>query len=97
VSTELRSEVDWDEARRVGEAAVRAAIAGESGMMVTLERLAGPDYGSTTGLVPLERIAGIERRFPADWIDDSGHDVRTDFRTWATPLVGPLAAHETIE
>jgi hypothetical protein len=62
--------------------------------MVTLERLPGPDYRATTGLVPLERVAGMERQFPAEWIDDSGHDVQPGFRTWAAPLVGPLAVDE---
>ncbi len=97
VSTELRSDVDWIEARRVGEAAVRAAVAGESGMMVTLDRLPGLDYGCTTGLVPLERVAGTARRFPAEWIDSGGQDVRSDFRDWAAPLVGPIAADEAID
>ena len=97
VSTELRSEVDWLEARRIGEAAVRAAVAGESGMMVTLARLPGPGYECTTGLVPLERVAGTERRFPAEWIDSGGHDVRSDFRDWAAPLVGSLSIDEAID
>jgi 6-phosphofructokinase 1 len=97
VSTELRSEVDWMEARRVGEAAVRAAVAGQSGLMVTLERLPGPDYGCATGLVPLDRVAGTERRFPATWIESGGQDVRSDFRDWAAPLVGPLGADEAID
>ncbi len=97
VSTELRSEIDSREARRVGEAAVRAAVAGESGVMVTLDRLAGPDYGCTTGLVALEQVAGTERRFPAEWIDTSGHDVRPDFREWAAPLVGRLVTAEWID
>jgi 6-phosphofructokinase 1 len=91
VSTELRSEVDWDEARRVGEAAVRAAMAGESGVMVALRRGPGSAYFSSTELVPLDRVAGTERRFPAEWINESGHDVHPDFTAWAAPLVGPLA------
>jgi 6-phosphofructokinase 1 len=90
VSRDLRSDVDWQEARRCGQAAVRAAITGASGVMVTIERVPGAAYESTTGLAALERVAGIERLFPLEWIARSGHDVSPDFIRWASPLVGPL-------
>ena len=80
-----------------GEAAVRAAIDGQSGVMVTIERVPGPGYASVTGLVPLERVAGVERGFPREWIDETGHDVRPAFLAWASPLVGPLAPDAEIE
>jgi 6-phosphofructokinase 1 len=96
VSRELRSEVDWREATRCGDAAVRAAMAGQGGVMVTLERESGPVYVCRTGVVALGEIAG-ERRFPADWIDDNGHDVRSQFRAWAAPLVGSIAADEALD
>ena len=97
VSADLVSEVDRDEARRCGEAAVSAAIAGQSDVMVTLERQPGLLYACETGLTPLERVAGIERRFPAEWIDSSGHDVTADFQSWAAPLVGLLSGDVALE
>ncbi len=96
VSTALRSDVDWEEARRVGEAAARAAIAGKSGVMVTLERLDGPAYQVTTGLVPLDVAARGERQIPAAWIESDGHGVRPAFGAWAAPLVGPIAPDESL-
>jgi 6-phosphofructokinase 1 len=78
VSRELRSDVDWREATLCGEAAVRAAMAGQGGVMVTLEREPGPV-------------------FPADWIEASGHDVRPQFRAWASPLVGSIAGDEALD
>jgi 6-phosphofructokinase 1 len=96
VSRELRSDVDWREAMRCGEGAVRAALAGESGVMVALEREPGPEYACRTTLVALDEVAGRDRRFPVEWIDDNGHDVSARFRQWAEPLVGPLAADESI-
>jgi 6-phosphofructokinase 1 len=88
-STTMRSDVDWREARLCGQAAVRAALGGASGVMVTLERQGGEGYSVATGLVPLSQVAGIERRFPLDWIGD-GHSVLPAFGAWAAPLVGPL-------
>jgi hypothetical protein len=54
-------------------------------------------YESTTGLVPLARVAGTERRFPPEWIDHIGQGVRSDFRDWAAPLVGSLSIDEAID
>jgi hypothetical protein len=62
--------------------------------MVTLERESGPEYTCRMGLVPLDRVAGVDRGFPAEWIDGSGHDVRPTFAAWASPLVGPIASDE---
>jgi 6-phosphofructokinase 1 len=96
VSRDLRSDVDWHEAQHVGEAAMRAAVDGHSGVMVTLEREPGPEYACRTGVVPLDRVAGVDRRFPTEWTDESGHDVRPDFADWAAPLVGSIASDEWI-
>ena len=96
VSRELRSEIDWEEARRAGEAAVEASAAGHSGVMVTLERRAGADYAVDTGLVSLDAVAHIERTLPEAWIAANGHDVHPDFLTWLRPLVGEVRGYETL-
>ncbi len=89
-SASLRSEIDWREARLCGQAAVRAAIDGASGVMVALERRAGPGYSIKTALVPLEQVAGVERLFPVDWIGEDGHSIRPAFAAYASPLVGRI-------
>ena len=58
--------------------------------MVTMEREPAFVYSVRPGLVPLERVAGIERRFPAAWIGHGGHSILPAFSDWAAPLVGPL-------
>jgi 6-phosphofructokinase 1 len=92
-SAELRSDVDWAEAKRCGQAAVQAAIAGASDVMVTLDRQPGGPYASVTDLAPLARVAGVERRFPLEWIADSGHDVLPAALVYAAPLVGSIERH----
>ncbi len=90
VSGTLASEVDADEAYRVGQAAVRAAVAGSTGVMVTLMREQGPGYRATIGTAPLERVAGQVRRVPDEFIAPSGHDVTAAYLDYIRPLVGAL-------
>src|ERR1043166_2032951 len=51
---------DMQEAAACGEAAVRAAAAGQSGYMVKLVRTQNHPYRCTTGLQPLDDIANVE-------------------------------------
>jgi 6-phosphofructokinase 1 len=90
------SDVDWNEARRCGKAAVSAAIGGESGKMVTLLRGSGPRYEAETGLADLNRVAFFERPFPAEWRNQDGNDVLPPFREYAVPLVGTIEAHPAL-
>ncbi len=84
------SESDRLEARLCGREAVRAALTGESEKMVALLREPGPDYRVRTGLVELERVATVERRFPLEWIHPDGHDVLPQFLDYVRPLTGPI-------
>jgi 6-phosphofructokinase 1 len=72
-----------------GEAAVRAAISGESGHMVKIVRDAQPD-GSvkwSTALQPLADIANVEHFIPLDWISEDGYLPNEKFVAYAQPLI----------
>ena len=72
-----------------GEAAVKAAIAGESGVMVKIVRDAQSN-GSvkwSTGLQPLADIANVEHFIPRDWISDDGYLPNEKFVAYAQPLI----------
>jgi 6-phosphofructokinase 1 len=86
----LASEIDRQESWRCGEAAVRAAVEGHSGEMVSIERLSGSPYRSAATLVPLETVAGQERRFPLEWMAPEQNDVTPQFLEWARPLIGRI-------
>jgi 6-phosphofructokinase 1 len=90
------SQLDWDEARLAGEAAVRAAVAGESGVMITLERDPGSFYSVCCGRVPLKAVASTERAFPAEWRTADGSDVTGAFLDYAEPLLGPIERYPTL-
>jgi 6-phosphofructokinase 1 len=86
----LVSEVDRAEAFECGRAAVRAAIAGIAGKMITLERKPGPAYECTTGLADLADVAAQERLFPRAWLPEEPTDDMPAFRAWLEPLTGPI-------
>lgn len=72
-----------------GEAAIRAAMAGQSGCMVKIVREPQPD-GSvkwTTGLQPLADIANVEHFVPRDWISEDGYLPNEKFVAYAQPLI----------
>ena len=81
------SQQDVDEAVACGEAAVRAAVEGKSGFMVTIERQSDDPYEFTTGLHPLGDIALVERTIPRDWINEDGWLPNNKFIQYAAPLV----------
>ena len=82
------SNVDLDEAYRVGQKAALLAAAGQSGLMATILRDEGPIYNVRYDKVPLEEVANSERAFPAPWIAQNGIDVTDDFVRYARPLIG---------
>jgi 6-phosphofructokinase len=82
------SEVDLDEAYKVGAKALELAANGESGFMSTILRTPGPKYGVTFDKVPLPEVANSERTFPDKWITGNGTDVSDEFIAYCKPLVG---------
>ncbi len=89
VSMLAASPVDLEEAYQVGRDAVRHAVEGRDGAMVTLVRESSEPYRWTTGLAPLERVANAEREVPDEFIAPEGNDVTEAFLAYARPLIGP--------
>jgi len=83
----LISRTDRDEAVLVGQSAVRAAIDGKSGYMVTLERESAASYQCKTGLAPLLEVASGERPMPREFFNDTGFYPSEAFLDYARPLI----------
>jgi hypothetical protein len=75
------------EAAACGEAAVRAAIEGQSGFMVKIVRVQNNPYRWTTELQPLGDIANVEHVVPRDWISEDGFMPNEKFIEYARPLI----------
>ena len=82
------STVDAREAEMAGRAAVRAALEGETDVMVTLVRSEGDVYECGTGLAPLAEVANAVRKMPPEYLDPAHHTVTESFLEYARPLLG---------
>jgi 6-phosphofructokinase 1 len=88
MATAYVSTVDRAEAGLVGEAAVRALVEGDSGVMITLEREPGPGYAVSTGTAALEVVANQQKRLPDAFINAQGNGLTEAFEAYARPLLG---------
>ena len=91
------SQIDWEEARMCGHAAVQAALRSESGKMVTIVRAQQEPYASTHDLIDLAKVAYLEKPFPTEWRNAEGNDVLPAFREYILPLAGPVPAAGRLE
>ena len=81
------SPVDRQEAYAVGWTAVKAALAGKSGCMISIEATRAPVYQSGMGFVPLADVANAEKKFPLEWVE-GGNTIADAFFDYALPLMG---------
>lgn len=82
------SERDMEEAFLAGEAAVEAALAGETSKMVVFccDRENG-NYHCFTDLAPLSGVANAEKPVPRSWINTEGNGLTQEFLDYAAPLI----------
>ena len=81
------SKTDSDEAFMAGQAAVKAAVAGENDKCVILVRGDTEQYTCETALVPLSEIANGVKMLPKEWINEDGISMNFQFHRYALPLI----------
>lgn len=84
------SEIDRTEAEALGREAVRRALAGESGRMMTLTRTGGGDYEVKIQSLALEQVADVERVLDLKYIKGNHADIEEDYMEYILPLIGEL-------
>lgn len=89
------SEVDHDEAYRIGEAAGKLLAAGESGLMVTLERVNDRGLSATNPYISTVSLAEAAhadiKRLPSAYLNSDGTMISEAFRDYALPLIGKVS------
>lgn len=78
---------DIEEASQAGSHAVRFALSGETGRMVTFKRLSDSPYSLTCSTVDVTQVCNQEKTFPLSWITNNQTDISPDFLTYALPLI----------
>ncbi len=97
-SIAFQSSVDRDEAVIAGAEAVKAAMEGQTGVMIGFERLPGAEYKVKPIRIPIEQVMLTERTMPAEFINERGNDVTGAFVEWCRPLIGePLRPFVTFK
>lgn len=86
-ATHIASLTDINEAFQVGCAAVDAAEAGKTAMMITLDRNGDNPYQCGTSAHDIHDIANVERKVPDEWITEDGSNISDEFVKYARPLI----------
>jgi ATP-dependent phosphofructokinase / diphosphate-dependent phosphofructokinase len=81
------SQTDVDEAWLCGSAAVKKALSGVNGKMVTLVREGDKPYACTTGMAELSDVANGEKKVPQEYINEAGNHITEAMKDYVRPLV----------
>ena len=89
-SMALQSPVDREEAILAGREALKAAVSGESGVMVGFvrEETADGSYKVKVRMSPIEEVMLHERVMPVEYQNSRGNDVTEAYAKWCGPLLG---------
>ncbi len=90
-ASHIASKRDVEEAYLVGAEAVKAAVKGESGIMIGLNRAAGSRYKLELMYLPLEKVANYEKKLPERYISDDNF-VSKEYLDYVLPLIEGEAA-----
>jgi ATP-dependent phosphofructokinase / diphosphate-dependent phosphofructokinase len=83
----IASRVDLDAAQKVGEAAVKFALARQNAVMPIIKRLSSNPYRFEIKAAPLSDIANHERMVPRDFISEDGFGITSAARRYLEPLI----------
>lgn len=86
-SSHLSSKRDISEAERIGGAAVKCALNGESGKMMTFKRVSNHPYNVRIESTDVKNVANFVKYFPSEWITSDGNNVTQDAIDYCLPLI----------
>jgi len=82
--------IDLEEAFLCGEEAVKLALAGETGYMLTIERTSNNPYTISFGKALLKDVAVAAKPMPLEYFNSMGTGVTPAFIEYMKPLIGDL-------
>ncbi len=85
--------IDLQEAYDCGREAVQLALSGQSGYMVTIERVSDKPYRTVFGKTELSNVAIRAKAMPKDFINDRGNFVTDKLINYMRPLIGEIPSY----
>lgn len=86
-ATHIASLTDIDEAFAAGFAGVQAATEGQTGVMITLNRVGNEPYKCETAAFDIHAIANQEKMVPQHFISEDGSQITEEFLAYLRPLI----------
>ena len=86
-ATHIASLTDIDEAFAAGFAGVKAAAEGQTGVMITLNRVGNEPYKCETAAFDIHAIANQEKMVPQHFISEDGSQITEEFLAYLRPLI----------
>ena len=86
-ASHLVSRRDITEAFSVGADGVQLALTGQTGKMVTIERISNNPYQVKTSSCPASSVANMEKKVPLEWLTNENTYVSKEFFEYARPLI----------
>ena len=83
----IAAKTDLEQAYAVGRAAVEAAVAGKSGIMMSIVRESDSPYRWHIGEAPLDQVANVEKTMPPEFISEDGFHITQACRDYMLPLI----------
>jgi 6-phosphofructokinase 1 len=91
------SAIDLEEAYQCGVEAVKLARSGETGNMVSIQRISDYPYRISYGKTPLKNVAGAAKPMPHKYFNSSRNHVSPLFVDYMQPLAGELPVFVKLE
>ena len=86
-ASHMASLTDITESVMVGKGAVKAAIEGRTGVMMTIDRQSGAEYVTTVGCADIAGIANAIKTVPAEYINEEGNGITEAGIAYLKPLI----------
>jgi 6-phosphofructokinase 1 len=91
------SETDRKEAVLLGEAAVRAAVEGMSGRMISMRRISSHPYQTEIFPMKLEQAAEQDNELPLQYVNEKHNGIDESYLDYLLPLVGDLPRYASLQ
>ena len=83
----ISSLTDIDEAEKVGTAAVKAMLKGETGKMMAFKRVSNDPYKVNIEPADASMVANHEKMFPKEWINAEQNNIEDEAISYFAPLI----------